>query len=321
MNASAGRAAHPPLLSRVTGTWRRLRRAHPVRRLRWLRSGMLALVCATAVGWVVVAVDGGQEITSVRRADSALQDIGAARHAAQQADLALERAVATGQLELIGTGTEFANATARISTLVTAAAQGNAAGAAGRKQIQFVQGQLTTALELAATAVRDYPRTGRAGVDSARGALTAPRLPDPDTRRPIPGTGGLLASLQDLEETQSDGLAQRRDASWLNPFRLWLLAAAPALMMLGLVLATAHVLIRRFHRPVGPRLLGVFALTAGVAFAAAALTTWDESRLAAHPTAGHPVTMTVALLALSAAGVLNHMAYRPRLAEYRFPRP
>ncbi|MFF2026241.1 hypothetical protein ACFVW2_31160 [Streptomyces sp. NPDC058171] len=317
---SAGASAAEPR-RRSPGAWRTLRGVHPVRVLRWLRGSVLATVCATAVVYLAVSTNGGAEITSVRDTYAAIDDIRDAQDAVQQADGALERASLTGQFALIGTGTEFANATARISTLVTAAAQGNAAGATGRKQIQFVQGQLTTCLALAATAVRDHPRSGRAGVDAARGALTARRLVDPDTRRPIPGTGGLLASLQDLEAIQDGALNRRQNDGWLDPVQLWGLASAPPLVMLALVLATARVLARHFHRHVGLRLVGAFLITAAVAGTSAALIAWDEDRLAAHPTAGHPVAMVLALLTLVVAGVLNHVAYRPRLAEYTFPRP
>ncbi|MGW5679797.1 hypothetical protein ACWEV4_32770 [Streptomyces sp. NPDC003860] len=320
MSVTAGRASGLSAGRRLVETWRSLRCVHPTRLLRWLRASMSAMVCATAVVYLLVAIDGGREITSAQRTNAAVAGIDRAMEAAEDAGTALGTAD-TGQLELIGAGTTFANAIARISTLVTAAAQGNAAGAAGRKQIQFVHGQLTTSLELTATAVREHQRSGRSGVKTALDALTAPHLKDPDTGQPIPGTGGLHASLADLKEMQSSSLARHRDEGWLDPVQLWSLATAPLVMMLALILATARILARHFHRHVSPRLLWAFALTAGVAVASAGLTAWDEGRLTAHPTVGHPVTMTGALLALVVAGVLNHLAYRPRLAEYRFPRP
>ncbi|MEU5980419.1 hypothetical protein [Streptomyces sp. NPDC047315] len=320
MSAEDSRSAAPTARSRTVEAWRKLRGVHPTRVLRWLRTGMLTMVCATAVVHLLVAVDGGQEITSARRTNAAINDIRTAIGAAEEAGRALDEA-ASGQLELIGAGTDFANATARIGTLVTAAAPGNAAGAAGRTQIQFVQGQLTTVLELTGAAVRDQRHSRQSSVDGAVGALAASHLPDPDTGRPIPGTGGLRASLEDLEKMQINGLARQRDANWLDPVQLWGLAMAPLVVMLALGLATAWVLACHFHRHIGRRLPGAFAVTAAVAVVSAALTTWDEGRLSAHPAVGHPVTMTVALLALVVAGVLNHLAYRPRLAEYRFPRP
>jgi hypothetical protein len=44
----------------------------------------------------------------------------------------------------------------------------------------------------------------------------------------------------------------------------------------------------------------------------------DEQYLVADQRAGHPVTLSAALLLLLAAAVLAYLAYRPRLAEYRF---
>ncbi|MFE4250691.1 hypothetical protein ACFRU3_14525 [Streptomyces sp. NPDC056910] len=300
----------------LVAAWKRARNAHPVQVLRWLRVGMLAMVCATAVVYLVLATTGAREITTARRVDSAIQDIDDARDAATAADRALQQAADTGQVQLTGTGADFANATARIGTLLTAAAQGNAAGAAGRSQFQFVQGQLTGCL-LAAAAVHDNGDD----VGAARAALTAAPLRDPETKRPVPGTGGLQASLEDLRDLQRSGLARQKDEGWLDPVQLWSLAVAPLLAMLGMNLVTARILARHFHRTTGPLLPLTGAVTCAVGLAAAALTAWDESRLAAEPAAGTPWAMTAALLALAVAGLLNHLAYRPRLAEYRFPRP
>ncbi|WP_327658144.1 hypothetical protein [Streptomyces sp. NBC_00483] len=296
-----------------------LRTLHPVVVLRWIRVGMLAMVCAVAIVYILVATDGTQQITSARRVDAAVHDIRSARTAAQSADKALATAARTGQLQLIGTGSEFANATARINTLLTSAAEGNAAGTAGRSQFQFVQGQLTTCLKMAAAAVRDYPRSGEHAVDAAQGTLTASSMRDPDTGKPIPGTGGVLASLDDLEQLQTSGLDRQRGEGWLDPVQLWMLACAPLLVMLALTLITTVILFRHFHRHIGPLLPASLAVTAAVTLFAALLTGWDEQRLAARPTAGAPLVMALALLALTGAGVLIYFAYRPRLAEYRFP--
>ncbi|MDG4858922.1 hypothetical protein P8605_12285 [Streptomyces sp. T-3] len=300
--------------------WARLRTAHPVAVLRWLRAGVLAMVCATAVVYLLVAGDGGQQITSARRADAAVKDIRDAIIAADAADKALKDAAEIGQLELTGTGDEFARSAARIDTLVTAAAQENVAGARGRQQISFVQGQLI-ACRAAADTAADYPGSAKKGVAPARTALTAPRLHDPETRERIAGTGGLRTLLQDLERLQLAGLERQRDEGWLDPVQLWFLAAVPSVVMLALVLATGRLLARHFRRYVSPRLLAALVVTSGVAVTTAALTTHDESRLAAQPWAGEPGAMTIVLSALAAAAVLNHFAYRPRLAEYRYPRP
>ncbi len=297
-----------------------LRALHPVVVLRWTRAGMLAMVCAVAVVYILVATDGTREITDARRVDAAVHDIRAARVAAQSANGSLDTAARTGQLQIIGTGTGFTNATARISTLLTSAAEGNAAGAAGLAQFQFVQGQLTDCVQQAAAAVRDYPGNRAYAMDAARATLEAKPMRDPDTDEPIPGTGGVLASLNDLERLQQSGLDEQRDEGWLDPVQLWVLTCAPLFVMLALTLLTAVILFRHFHRHIGRLLPAALAVTTAVTLACAFLTGWDEGRLAAHPTAGAPLVMAFTLLALTGSGVLVHFAYRPRLAEYRFPR-
>ena len=67
-----------------------------------------------------------------------------------------------------------------------------------------------------------------------------------------------------------------------------------------------------------------FELTSALLITAATMLTVgflngnDERELAANQWAGHPVTMTVALLLFLAAAVLAYLADRPRLAEYKF---
>ncbi|MER5948013.1 hypothetical protein ABT127_18345 [Streptomyces sp. NPDC001904] len=320
MTAAAGSTARGrrALLSE---SWRSLRTAHPVRILRLLRAGLLATVCATAVVYLVTATQGGQEVTTVRQSKAAGDQLEDAREAVDTADKALHRAAKAGQIELIGTGAEFANTTARIGALLTSAAQGNAAGATGRAQFQFVQGKLLICQQLINTAVSGYPRSGPVGVESARDTLTAPRLRDPGTGREIPGTGGLRASIEDLQALQRAGLARQRDAGWLDPVQLWGLALAPPIVMVLLFCATARILALHFRRRVSAHLVATLAVTLAVTGVSVGLTLWDEARLALHPAAGHPATMALVLLALAVAGVLNHLAHRPRLAEYRYPRP
>ncbi|MFE6891271.1 hypothetical protein [Streptomyces sp. NPDC057694] len=317
-------AAEPPatgLRSLLSEAWQDLRTAHPVRILRLLRTGMLVMVCATAVVYLVTATQGGQEVATVRQSRAAAVQLRDAQDAVGPAKKALDGVNRTTQIEMTGPGHDFENTTARIGTLLTAAAQGNAAGATGRAQFQFVQWQLLICQQLVNTAVSDYPRNGQEGVDSAGGKLTAARLKDPDTGREVPGTGGLRDSIEDLRNLQNAGLARQHDAGWLDPVQLWGVALAPPAVMLLLFCATARVLALRFRRRVGGRLLATLGVTVAVTAVSVGLTMWDEARLAPHPAAGHPAVMALVLLALAVAGVLNHLAYRPRLAEYRYPRP
>ncbi|WP_460061806.1 hypothetical protein [Streptomyces sp. YKOK-I1] len=319
MSASAGVPRGP--LRETATRWRtRARAVHPVRRLRWFRAGALTMVLATALMFLLVSTRADAQLAAARRTGDAIADIARARRTAVAADEALAKAADTGQVTLIGTGTDFANDTARVNSLVTSAAEGNAAGSRGRAQFQFVQGQLTTCVQLANTAVRDNARSGRAGLDSARQALTAPRAKEPGTGAPIPGTGGLTASLSDLEEMQRQALDVQRRSYWLDPVHVWSLLVGPAVALLLCVLATRRVIARHFRRRVGPSLPAALQATAGVGITTSLLCRHDAQALARDPLVGHWATTALALGLLTAAGVLAHLGYRPRLAEYRFPR-
>jgi hypothetical protein len=314
-------AAEPGWSVRDTATrWRaRVRAIHPVRVLRWLRAGALAMVLATALLYLLVSTQADDQLAAAQRTQAAIDNLGDAYHAAKTADTALNKASETGQVALIGTGTEFANATARVNTFITSAADGNADGGRGRAQFQFVQGQLTTSVQLADAAVRDYARSGRAGLDTARAALTARQERDPVTNKPVPGTGGLTESLTDLEDQQKDALGRQRHSHWLNPAYVWFLLVGPTAVMFACVLATGYFVARHFRRYVSPRLVAALLVTAAVGITAGLLCRYDAQ--GGHdPLVGHWLTRTLALSLLAAAGVLAYLGYRPRLAEYRFPR-
>ncbi|WP_433892140.1 hypothetical protein [Streptomyces sp. CA-111067] len=308
--------------------WRtRLRATHSTTMLRWLRAGVLAMVVVTALLYLVVSREAGQQIAAARRTDQAIGDIGQAQQAARNADAALSGVFQTGQVALIGTGTDFANQTARIYTYVTSAADGNAAGRQGLTEIQFVQGQLTTCVQLADSAVRDYSRLAQdagtsAGqrkriVQAAQDALDHPEEKS-DGGRAVPGTGGLIPTLNDLKLLEQDAQADQRHSPWLDPVYVWPLLVGPSAVMALLVLATGHVMARHFRRYVGVKLPTALLATTAAGVVTAVLSGIDEHHLAAHPRAGHPVTLALALTALAAAAVLTYLAYRPRLAEYRF---
>ncbi|MER5750999.1 hypothetical protein [Streptomyces sp. NPDC002088] len=298
----------------------RVRATHPTVVLRWLRAGVLAMVLVTALLFLLVSAQATEQVAAARRTDQAIKDMSQAYDTAMHADTALDKAAATEQVSLIGTGTEFANDTARVNTLVTSAAEGNAAGQRGLAQFQFVQGQLTTCLLLANEAVRDYARSGPAGLAAAGQALTAQREKDPATDKPIAGTGGLTESLLDLEDMQREALGTQRQSHWLNPAYVWPLLLGPAFVMLLCVLATGYVVARHFRRYVSPQLVAALLATAAVGITVSLLCRHDAQVLSPSPLVGHWLTRTLALCLLAAAGVLTYLGYRPRLAEYRFPR-
>ncbi|WP_225846832.1 hypothetical protein [Streptomyces sp. HPF1205] len=344
--SGVGRSLRAALATR----WADVRQAHPTRVLRWLRAGVLAMVATTALLYLVVSTQAGHRIAAARHTDRAIDDIVNAQDAARAANTTLKPVFTTGQVALIGTGTEFANDTARINTELTSAVEGNAAGRQGLTLFQFVQGQLTTCLQLAESAVRDYSRiapqstgtsaptgTGadagtRAGTGTATTAdlggqivkdtLDALNHPEETYRgQAVARTGGLIQTLADLNALEQDALARQRHSAWLDPAVVWPLLVGPSAVMLLLVLATGSVLARHFRRPASRRLLSALLVSTGVGVVTAVLVGFDAHDLAAHPRAVHPVTLTVAPALLAAAAVLAYLAYRPRLAEYRFPRP
>ncbi|WNM34427.1 hypothetical protein RKE30_30715 [Streptomyces sp. Li-HN-5-11] len=307
---------------RVTAAgWRaRLRATHPTTVLRWLRAGVLAMVLVTALLYLLVSAQAGRQIAAAKRTDAAIRDLHDAQGEAAKADEALVTATGTGEVALIGTGSEFANATARVYSLVTSATEGNADGQQGMIQIQFVQHQLTTYVQQANDAVRDYDRSGAAGLNAARQALTALPERDRETGEVIPYTGGLMASLADLEQQQRDALDRQRNSNWLDPAHVWSLLVGPTVVMLLCVLATGYVVARHFRRYLGPRLPLALLGTAAVGATTSVLCRYAAGRLTGSTPFAAPATTGIALAVLAAAGVLAWRGYRSRLVEYRFPR-
>ena len=297
---------------------RRWRTAHPVRRLRWFRNGVLLAVLATELLYAVVANQAGHRISAAERTGRTISDVRKASAAALRATRALDRAFTTEDVTLIGTGTAFVNTTAQVNTDVTAAAEGNAAGARGETELQFVQGQLATCVQLAETAVATYDNGSRRDADaSALEALTAPDQKD-RTGASIADTGGLIAALDDLEALEAQARHAQLSSRWLAPACFWTVLLTPVLVMLVLTGATGYVLAGHFRRHLSPLLLGAVLLTTAVAVTGGALVTYDGGHPSAAPLAGHWVTLASGLLLLAAAAVLAYLAYRPRLAEYRF---
>ncbi|MEV7870266.1 hypothetical protein AB0P17_30180 [Streptomyces sp. NPDC088124] len=273
---------------------------HPIVVLRRLRAGVLAMVAVTALLYLMVANGAQEQIAAAHRAGVAIQHIKDARVQAAKADTALNAASRTGAIDLIGTSGDFANATARVSSLLTSATGGNAAGDRGLSHIQFVQGQLATCVQMANTAVLD----GKPGLKRAQDALD--HTPEYDGRDPVPFTGGLSQSLGDLRDLQAEARDHQRHSGWRDPGLLRPLFIAPLAVMLLLVCATGYIFVHHFRRRPGPALVVATLATASISVAMCTI---------------NPPHVAIALPVLAAAGALAYLAYRPRLAEYRFPRP
>ncbi|WP_328557787.1 MULTISPECIES: hypothetical protein [unclassified Streptomyces] len=280
----------------VTGVRRRV--PHPIVVLRWLRTGVLGMVAVMALLCLVVANRAGEEIAAAHRTTTAIQHIGAAYDEAGKADDALRAVSRTGAIDLTGTGDDFADAAARVTSHLTSATEGNAAGERGLSHLQFVQGQLAMCVRMANPAVLD----GEPALAMARAALDD--APEYDGRDPVPFTGGLRQSLRDLQELEVQARHDQLRSGWRDPRLLWPLFMGPAAVVLLLIGTTGHMVARHFRRYPGPALIGVPPATASIGVA---MCTTD------------PLTPAIALPVLATAGVLAYLAYRPRLAEYRFP--
>jgi hypothetical protein len=300
VSAAARHAALRILASR----YRRLRTAHPVTVLRWLRNGALLCVLATALMYVWVATQAGSDIAAARRTSQAVADIGGARADAARADRALGSAFSTEDVTLTGTGTAYVNDVNEVGSDLTLAAEGNAAGQEGTSSIQFVQALLQTYLSLSENAVSDYG-AGGALVPAAEGYASG-------------GEQELARALTTLRRTEMTAFRAQRGAWPLDPAVSWWALLGPVAGLALLTIATAHVLARYFRRHVSRWLWGSLLVTAATAVAAGVLNWNDERHLSADPWAGHPATLTCALLLFLLAAAAALLAYRPRLAEYRF---
>ncbi|WP_329409538.1 hypothetical protein OG802_11015 [Streptomyces sp. NBC_00704] len=284
-------------------TGRRPRPSHPVVVLRRLRAAVLGVLAVTTLLCLVVEDRAGDQIAASERTRGAMDDISRAHEQAVRARTALDAVARVRDpvsIALTGTGADFANAAARISSHLTSATEGNGAGKRGLSHIQFVQGQLATTVKMANAAVLDgAPAVGKVGEALRAG-------PERAGNRPVRFTGGLEQSLLDLRQVESDAREVQRDSDWRDRRLLWPLFMTPLAVLLLLVWATGRVVARRFRRYPSPALALALSATATVDVLMCVL---------------RPLDAAIALPVLAAAGALAHLAYRPRLAEYRFPRP
>jgi hypothetical protein len=306
-----GLAAPPhPAVRVLAGRYRQLRTAHPVRVLRWLRNGMLLGVAAAALLYVWVAIQAGNDINAARRTTQGIGYIDEAATAVHAAGTALNHTSATEDVTLTGIGKAYVTQITQVQQYLAVVAADNGAGTEGTSQLQFVQGELGVYLNLSETAIGDYSAGGSlgpAGELAASGGLGQPG-----------GQGELLSALGDLKTIELGAFGAQRRAWPLDPETFWWVLLGPVIGVLLLAGATVYVLARHFRRRAGLWLWGSLLITAATMTAAGFLNWNDEQELAADPWAGHPVTLTVALLLLLVAAVLADLAYRPRLAEYQF---
>lgn len=286
--------------------YQRLRTAHPVTVLRWLRNGVLLCVAAAAAVSLGIALQASSDISTARSTRQASAEITQARAAASKALSELDHTLRHEDPTLTGTGSAYINQLSQVFTHLTLVAEDNTAGTVETGQIPYIDNLLNTYLQESNSAVLDYTsgqRLGNAGEQYAREAERS-----------------LDVALADLQGAEQSGLAAQR-GTWSLDAGLagfWWALAAPFFIMLLLAVATARVLARHFRRLVSGWLLGAVGITALAAALLGYLNARDAASLSANPWAGHPATLTCAMLLFTAAAAFAYAGYQPRLAEYRF---
>lgn len=284
--------------------YRRLRAAHPVSVLAWLRNSVLLCVFAAALLYLWVAAQASNDINAARRTSQAVTDIRHASSAAQHASTALNNVFRKEDVTLTGTGSVYVDDITEVSKYLTLAAEDNAAGQEGTSSIQFAQDQLATYLQLSENAVLDYGAGRHFGL-AAKGYASS-------------SEGDMIFALGNLKTTEATAFGAQRGAWPLDPGAFWWALLGPVVGMLLLTVATVRVLARYFRRHVSRWLWGSLLVTTATAVTVGVFNWSDEQHLSTDPWAGHPAVLTGALLLFLLAAVLAHLAYRPRLAEYRF---
>lgn len=288
----------------IGGQYRRLRSAHPVYVLRWLRNGVLLSVAAAALLYMWVAIQAGSDIAAVQRTQLAISEINGAYNGVPEAGSALNSVFSSNGVTLLGAGPDFLTDITQVNKLLTVAAEGNAAGAEGTADIQYVQNELESFVQLSEKAVQDFELGGPLGHAELGYATGAEE--------------DVQSTITTLTDAERKALDKQRHAWTLDPWTFWWALLGPVIGMLLLVAATAHLVARHFRRHVSVSLWGSLLITAAAMVTAGLFNSADARSLSADPWAGHPATMALALLLLLAAAALAQLAYRPRLAEYRF---
>jgi hypothetical protein len=282
--------------------YRRVRDAHPVAVLRWLRNGVLLSVAAATLVYLWVALAARQDIATVNRTDQVMQDIAQANAKAGYAQRALVFALHHG-------GADTSDSSS-YTALILGASENlarTAQGTFGRKEtidFQPISEDLAVYLELSDTAVTDYDSSPAFG-----------RLPVAIAAEQEINVQSALASLQaDERET----VRAQRDAWPLDPATFWWVLLGPVIAIVLLAAATVQVLASHFRQRARAWLWGALTATTATTVTTGLFATSDEQSLSAAPWAGHPATITVALLLYAAVTAAVYIAYHERLAEYRF---
>jgi ABC-type Na+ efflux pump permease subunit len=303
--------------------YRRLRDAHPVDALRWLRTGVLLCVIATAAVCLGVTLQASNDISTARSTQQAIDAINGANAEAALASQTLQCIMAltfvpknctvkAGEVmrpedvTLTSAPEAYGNDITRVIIDLTAVTEDNGSRTVETPQTQYIVNLLTSYVQQSEIAITDYSQgtaLGQAGESNAQSAEMS-----------------LQSALSHLRQIERSTLRAQRGTWSLNPGLpgFWWALASPFVVLLLLTVATARVLARHFRRLVSGWLLGALAVTAATAAALGYLNARDAASLAADPWASHPVTLTIAMLLFAVAAGLAYRAYQPRLDEYLF---
>jgi hypothetical protein len=282
---------------RAGSQYGRVRATHPATVLRWLRNGVLLGVAAAALLYLWVALQARHDIAAVIQARQAAYFVTKASGYAKVAQTELAYSLDQGEV----TVTDYIPNTI-LASLELTHIENSAAIPNGTSDVQNISAQLEIYLAVSETAAIDY----RPGTSQIPAGIAAAQEDE------------IQSGFSILNGEETEALHAQRAAWTLSPGTFWWALLGPVIGMALLVAATARVLARHFRRHVSPWLWGSLALTAATAFTVGFFNVSDEQSLSADPWAGHPATISIALLLYLTAGVLTYTAYRPRLAEYQF---
>lgn len=289
----------------VAGQYRRLRATHHANVLRWLRNGVVLCTLAAAPLYLWVAIQAGHDIAAAHRTNDAMNNIDLASTAVKSADSALKTTFEHEDINLIGTGSDYLNDITQVSKNLTLAAEGNDADA---NTTRDAQDELATYLTLSENAVRDYAtdtssghRLGLAAESYASSSETT-----------------LGSTLGELQQSEQAAFQAQRGAWAIDPRAFWWALLGPVIAVTVLMAATAYVLARHFRRRVSPWLWSSLLTLAATAVTVGLFNWNDERHLYTKPWAGNLATLIAAPALFVLAAIFAYLAYRLRLAEYRF---
>jgi hypothetical protein len=318
-----------PAIRRPAAPW--YARAHPVRWLRWLRTGMLTLILVAGLLCLLVGYQAHREITTATgHGAQAISEVRTAYTELTRADQAVASSFRTGDVALVGPGAIYSDDVTAASQDLVLAAGDNVAGFDGTNTIQFAEGLLGTYGDLIQQASTDLAGSNRTLALAELGYA----------HDLLGQTGGLLDVLNGLRQSERAAVTADLGSRWLGPGDFWWLLLAPFLAMLLLAAGTSYVLWHGFRRLLSVRLTSALVLTLALVALVASLTVHDGGqakafiggRLASQASltpaqapratdvsfAYSPWTLAAGLVLAGGAGILAFAAYWPRLDEYRY---